>query len=179
MMTNYTVEEIKSHEILAKANIDFSKALNIHAFLKVGNRAIGEDLVQQTFAKTWSYLVKGGNVDLMRAFLYHVLNGLIIDEYRKRKTLSLDALLSKGFEPHVDDRERLINKMDGKMAMLMIESLPEPYKRVMRLRYKQDMTLPEISLLTGRTKGTVTVQIHRGLAKLKVLYKTEVVTLVV
>lgn len=32
----------------------------------------------------------------MKAFPYHVLNNLIVDEYRKRKTASLDDLLEKG-----------------------------------------------------------------------------------
>lgn len=43
--------------------------------------------------------MKGGKIDAMKAFLYHILNNLIVDEYRKRKTVSLDLLLEKGFDP--------------------------------------------------------------------------------
>src|SRR3990167_2535302 len=89
--------------IMRAAHHDFEKGLNTRAFFKVNDRTISEDLVQDTFMKTWKYLVRGGKIDLMKAFLYHVLNDLIVDEYRKKKTTSLDALQEKGFEPSVED----------------------------------------------------------------------------
>ena len=120
--------------------------------------------------KTWSYLVKGGKIEVMKAFLYHVLNNLIVDEYRKRKTSSLDVLLEKGFEPGKDYSERLIDVLDGKAAILLIQQLPERYKKAMRMRFVQGLTLTEMSLITGQSKNTLAVQIHRGLEKLKLLY---------
>jgi RNA polymerase sigma-70 factor (ECF subfamily) len=131
---------------------------------------MGEDLVQDTFMKTWSYLVKGGKIDVMKAFLYHVLNNLIVDEYRKKKTFSLDVLLEKGFEPGKDHTERLIDILDSKSAVLLIQQLPERYRKVMRMRHVQDLTLAEMSLITGQSKNTLAVQLHRGLEKLKLLY---------
>lgn len=156
--------------ILAGAHHDYQKGLNAHAFFKVNDRAISEGLVQDAFMKTWSYLVKGGKVDVMKAFLYHILNDLIIDEYRKHKTTSLDLLLEKGFEPSTGNSERLLNALDGKAALLLIQRLPKKYQKVMRMRYVQDLSLEEISLITGQSKNTVAVQAHRGLGKLKLLY---------
>lgn len=131
---------------------------------------MSDDLVQDTFMKTWSYPLKGGKIDVMKAFLYHVLNHLIVDEYRKNKTLSLDALLEKGFEPSVDNSKRLVNVLDGKNALLLIQRLPPKYQKVMRMRYVQDLSLKEMSLITGQSKNTMAVQVHRGLQKLKILY---------
>jgi len=157
-------------EILSVAHHDHEKALNAHAFFKVHDHAIGEDLVQDTYMKTWKYLVKGGKIDTMKAFLYHILNNLIIDEYRKHKTTSLDAILEKGFEPSIGTTERLFNTLDGKAALLLISKLPPTYRKVMRMRYAQDLSLQEISLITGQSKNTVAVQIHRGTEKMKELY---------
>lgn len=106
----------------------------------------------------------------MKSFLYHVLNNLIIDEYRKRKTLSLDLLLEKGYEPSAGDPKKLFDFLDGKAAMLLINGLPITYQRVMRMRYVQDLTIEEISKLTGQSKNSIAVQAHRGLEKLKLLY---------
>jgi len=106
----------------------------------------------------------------MKAFLYHVLNNLIIDEYRKRTTASLDVLLEKGHEPNSDQSERIFNVFDGKVALLLIQHLPVKYQKVMRMRYAQDLSLEEISLITGQSRNAVTVQAHRGLKKLKALY---------
>src|ERR1035437_6101732 len=156
-------QEAQRQIVLATAHNDFAKGLNAHAFFKLHNHAMGEDLVQDTFMKTWSYLVKGGKIDVMKAFLYHVLNNLIVDEYRKRKTTSLDVLLEKGYEPGADHTENLFDLLDGKTALLLISRLPERYQKVIRMRYVQDLSLAEMSLITGQTKNTMAVQVHRGL----------------
>lgn len=161
---------IRQQAVLALAHHDYEKGLNVRSFFKVPDRAISEDLVQETFMKTWRYLVRGGKIDIMKAFLYHILNNLIVDEYRKRKTVSLDVLSEKGFMPSHDHSDRLINVLDGKAALLLIQNLPEKYKKVMRLRYVQNLSLKEISLITGQSKNAIAVQAHRGLIKLKLLY---------
>lgn len=167
-----TSEQEAQHQArLAVAHAYFEKGLHTHAFFKVHDKALSRDLVQDTFIKTWRYLVKGGEIETMKAFLYHILNNLIVDEYRKHKTTSLDVLLSKGFEPKVADSGRLVNFLDGKAALLLIMRLPHTYQSVMRMKYIQDLSLEEMALITGKTKNTLSVQAHRGLEKLKKIYR--------
>ncbi len=45
---------------LTVAHRDHGKGLLLYAFFKMHDRALSEDLVQETFMKTWSYLVRGG-----------------------------------------------------------------------------------------------------------------------
>jgi RNA polymerase sigma-70 factor, ECF subfamily len=163
-------QETQQQAVVTAAHHDYERGLTGHAFFKVHDRAMSEDLVQDTFMKTWGYLVRGGKIDVMKAFLYHILNHLIVDEYRKHKTTSLDVLLEKGFEPGADHSGRLLNVLDGKAALLLIQRLPLAYQKVMRMRYVQDLSLTEMSLITGQSKNTIAVQVHRGLKKLKLLY---------
>ena len=111
---------------------------------------------------------------MMKAFLYHVLNNLIVDEYRKRKTTSLDDLIDKGFEPSENVSERLFDHLDGSAALLLIKRLPKKHQEVMHMRYVQFLSLKEMSLIIGQPRATVAVQAHRGLEKLKELYKNKV-----
>jgi RNA polymerase sigma-70 factor (ECF subfamily) len=164
-------QEAARHAAFTVAHHDFEEGLNKHAYFKLNNHAIGEDLVQDTFVKTWSYLVRGGKIDVMKAFLYHVLNNLIVDEYRKRKTSSLDTLIEKGFEPSTGSSVRFIDALDGKSALLLIARLPIAYQKVMRMRYVQELSLKEMSLITGQSKNAIAVQAHRGLSRLKLLYE--------
>ncbi|MBX9906275.1 sigma-70 family RNA polymerase sigma factor [Patescibacteria group bacterium] len=164
-------QQKKLQKELSVAHFDHQKGLGTHAFFKVGDRAVSEDLVQDTFLKTWKYLVKGGKVHTMKAFLYHILNHLIVDEYRKRKTTSLDLLLEKGFEPLSVSFEDPVAIFDAKASLLLIHKLPLKYQKIMRMRYVQDLSLKEIALLTGQSRNTIAVQAHRGLIKLKELYK--------
>ncbi|MDD4988985.1 MAG: RNA polymerase sigma factor [Candidatus Pacebacteria bacterium] len=170
-MLNNTLTFMTIEEKITQAYNDYQKGLSKYSFSKLNNRAIGEDLVQDTFMKTWTYLVKGGKIDAMKAFLFHVLNNLIVDQYRKKKTASLDVLMEAGFEPKAPDSERLFNTLDGKAAQLLIEKLPSTYQKVMRMRYIQDLSLSEMSHQIGQSKNAIAVQLHRGLEKLKVLHE--------
>jgi RNA polymerase sigma factor (sigma-70 family) len=167
------VTEERLQKLLSLAFQEHKGNLNLRALYKTGDAMLSEDLVQNTFLKTWVYLVRGGKIDLMKAFLNHVLNGLIIDEYRKKKPVSLDVLLSGGFEPSTDDFNRGMDISDGKNALLLIGKLPKKYQKVMRMRYMYDLSLLEMSTITGESKNTMSVQAHRGLEKLKVLYAHE------
>jgi RNA polymerase sigma-70 factor, ECF subfamily len=164
-------QETEKQALLALAYHDYADGMRSYSFFKTSNSTTSADLVQDTFIKTWVYLVKGGKIDLMKAFLYHILNNLIVDEYRKHKTVSLDALLEKGDEPSTDYFERLPYIFDGKIAILLIQYLPMKYREVMYMRYKQDLSIEEISYITGQSKNVVAVQAHRGLKRLRLLYK--------
>jgi len=163
--------ETQLQTLLATAYHDYEKMLNLHAFFKVNDRATSEDLVQATFARTWIYLVKKGKIDMMKAFLYHALNCLIVDEYRKRKTVSLDAMRENGFEPCAAGSGRFLNFLDGKAAFVLIDRLPEKYKKIIQIRFVRELSLKEISIISGQSKGAVAVQIHRGIEKLKLLHE--------
>lgn len=163
-------KETKQQAILSAAYENYGKKLNSYAFFRVNSKAISEDLVQDTFKKSWVYLVRGGKINVMKSFLYHILKDLIIDEYRKRKSNSLDALIEKGFEPGEDNLQRLIDFLDGRHAILLIAHLPEKYQKIMRMRYVEELSLQEMALATGQSKKTLAVQIHRGLKKLQELY---------
>lgn len=159
----------KLQTTLTSADSEYRKRLNAYAFSRCRNRETGEDLVQTTLIKTWLYLIKGGKIDLMRAFLYHVLNDLIVDEYRKHKTVSLDVLTENGFEPTTDESDRFLNLLDGKAALLLIQRLPKKYRKVMCMRYLEDLTLREMSVKTKQSKNSIAVQLNRGLGKLRLL----------
>lgn len=160
-------------EAFTEAHNEFHKGLRSYASYKVGSATLCEDLVQDTFIKTWAYLVKGGEITKMKAFLYHVLNGLIIDEYRKKKSTSLDVLIEKGFEPNIDTSHQLENFFDGKIAIVLIAKLPKAYQKVIHMRYVEDLSLEEMAVITGKTKNTMAVQAHRGMEKLRELYNEQ------
>jgi len=153
------------------AHKDFEKGLKAYAFFKVSDRDACDDLVQDTFMKTWSYLARGGKIYIMKAFLYHVLNNLIIDQYRKRKCFSLDVICEAGFEPASEDHAHLVDELDGRSATLIIATMAEKYRSALSMRYIEHLTLSEMALKSGKTKNMLAVHIHRGLEKLKMLYE--------
>lgn len=168
-------EELKNQINLTVAHSDFQKGMIKYSFFKLNDHSVSDDLVQDTFIKTWSYLARGGNILLMRSFLYRVLNDLIVDQYRKKKPISLDNLLEKGYEKIDKSFENNINILDGKIAVMLVEKLSPKYQKVIKMKFVQELSLKEISLITGQTKNTIAVQIHRGIEKLRNIYNHKIV----
>src|SRR3989344_1355003 len=144
-------------EVLAKAYREHEQALLKRSFYKISNRDLADDLVQTTFLKTWEYLLRHKQIDSIRGFLFHVLNRLIIDEYRKEKQDSLDSLLETGFQIALDDSEKLFDQIDGKAAMLLIPLLGDKYEKVVSMRFQEEMTIKEIAEATQQSNNTVVV----------------------
>ena len=165
-----TQQKSEATKLLTEAFNEYQKSLRARAFFKLNDSALSNDVVQNTFMKTWNFLMRGGRVESMKTFLYHVLNNLIVDQYRKHKTMSLDALLESGFEPKTDEHKRLFNILDGEKAFDMIEEMPTQYREIMRMKYVEDMPLQDISESVGISKKTLAVQMHRGLKNLKLSY---------
>ncbi|MEK7180348.1 MAG: sigma-70 family RNA polymerase sigma factor [Patescibacteria group bacterium] len=166
--------EISTEKRFIEAFEVYSDALFRHSFFRISDREKALDLVSETFMKTWDYVVKGKEVDDFRPFLYRVLNNLIIDEYRKKKAVSLDEFLEKegaseGDVPalHFNPKEEIELHLDAKEAIKAITSLPEKYRQVITMRFVDGFSPKEISELVEESENAVSVRIHRGLARLR------------
>ena len=162
-----------------KAFDEYSDPLFRHAVYRLSDRERAIELVHDTFTKVWTYIRNGHEVDAYKAFLYKVLNNLIIDEYRKRKELSLDSMLAEvgidegSFdELHGGSLEELTFTLDAQMAADLIPKLPEVYREVIVLRYIDGLGPKEISELVEETENVVSVRLHRGIKILRGLIET-------
>ncbi len=164
-----------SHEErFLKAFEEYSDALFRHAFLRISDRERAVDVVHDTFTKVWTYVRNGHEIDQFRPFLYKVLNNLIIDEYRKAKEASLDALMEiDGIDEGTFDElsentvESLAATLDGKKAFEMLEEMPDTYKEVIILKFVDGLGPKEIAVLLEESENVVSVRIHRGLKVLR------------
>jgi len=78
-----------------------------------------------------------------------------------------------GFQIAVDDSERLFNMIDGRAAIMLIPKLSKKYQNVISMRYVDNLSLEEIAFKTNQSRNTVSVQIHRGVVKLAILFQIE------
>lgn len=155
------------------AYTSYAKGLSRRARYKVNDPERANELVQDTFLKIWLHIIGREKIGSMKSLLYYILNHLIIDEYRKRKPVSLEVLAEKGFEVRTDDTDRLFNKIDAGFVVLLMPKMTQRYRQVVTLRYIDERSLQEIAEHTKQSKKTIAVQIHRGLEQLAVLFKIE------
>ncbi len=157
-----------------KAFDEYADALFRHAVYRLSDRERAIEIVHDTFTKVWGYIRGGHEIDSYKPFLYKVMNNLIIDEYRKRKELSLDAILSEEgvdegsfAELHGGSIEEITFALDAEQASKLLSELPLVYREVLTLRFVDGLGPKEISKLIEETENVVSVRIHRGLKTLK------------
>jgi RNA polymerase sigma-70 factor (ECF subfamily) len=155
---------------------EYSDALFRHVYFRVSNRERAADLVQDTFLKAWDYVQKGKAIDHWKSFLYHIMNNLIIDEYRKKKEVSLDAMLDEEttYTPAmlaVDSRTEREERFDDETLRTkireLIAELPEREREALTLRYIDGLSPKEIAPMLGISENAASVRVHRALGELK------------
>lgn len=156
------------HEQYLAAYELYADAIYRHCFFRVFSKEKAEELTQDTFMKTWSYLSDGKSVDNLRAFLYRVANNLIIDDARKKKEESLEAMLEQNpaAEP-AGEREDIALTMQIKEIMLVIEELSPDHRDVLVMRYIDDMSPKDIAKIMDTTPNNISVRINRALKALR------------
>jgi len=153
---------------------EHSDALFRHCLIRVRDREVAKDLVQETFSRTWVYLSEGKKVEYIRAFLYRIANNLIVDGSRKKKSSSLDAMMDDdGFEPKDESIRDPADKPAAREALAMLKSLDEIYRTAITMRFIDEMTPREIANALGVSENVVSVRIHRGIERLsKIMNQT-------
>jgi RNA polymerase sigma-70 factor (ECF subfamily) len=159
---------------------ELSDALFRHAFFRISDRERAFDLVQDTFLRAWDHLAADGEIRHHKSFLYRILNNLIIDDYRRAKSRSLDELLedetrAPAIEAAMADgslaeeEEALDDKAAVEGIKARLPELPAPYRDVLTMRFIDDLSVGEIAEMLSVTQNVVSVRIHRALAKLREL----------
>ena len=146
-----------------------------HCSIRLSDRERALELTQECFLKTWQYIERGEKVEEFRPFLYRTLRNLIIDEYRRKKSYSLEAMLEGREETDTETLmpsdesntlEAAVDRFEGTRALQALKQLPDLYREVLTLRYVEGLSPKEIADIVEESENAVSVRIHRGLKKL-------------
>ena len=130
------------------------------AYLLTGDRETASDLVQEAFVRTylaWRRVRK----DEATAYARRVLVNLNVDRYRRPSAVPVAMVAERAVdheEGRVDDRDELRR---------MLASLAPQQRRVIVLRYFDDLSEAEVAQCLGVTVGSVKASCSRGLAALR------------
>ena len=155
-------------ELFLAAYEEYADALLRHVMLRVRDRELAKDIVQEAYSKTWVYMSEGKEIEYLRAFLYRVANNLVIDWARKKKASSLDSLMEDdGFEPADENIKNFEDVPAAREALKLLGELDVMYRTAITMRYLDEMSPREIAEALGVSENVVSVRIHRGIEKLQ------------
>jgi len=145
----------------------------------LGRRDAVDDLIQDTWLRV---LERGSTYDGTSRFepwLFRIARNLAIDTTRKHQNLSLDS--------KEDDRDAqptptsnqpspftlAARTQDAERLARSLETLEPVHREALVLRFQEDLSLQEISTITGAPVSTVASRIYRGLATLRPHFEGE------
>ncbi len=174
------VEQAKRDpEAFGKLYEQYFDAILNYVLRRTGNVQNAQDITAEIFLQALKNINKfqWRNIPFS-AWLFRIATNEIAAWFRKKgsKTVSLDALREKGFDPVAGDdveqealaaQEELLKQQEFLAVLKQIDLLPPKYREVVALRFFAGKQLLEISQILKKPEGTVKSLLHRGLKKLK------------
>jgi len=132
----------------------------------VGDAAAAEDLVQATFLAA---IEQRERLDASRP-IGPWLTGVLTNKAREQRRAARRAFDLERLAPRLVDEDASAplerRELHGEVARA-IDQLKEPYRQVLLLRLRHGLAAADIAHVLEREPGTVRVQLHRGLERLR------------
>ena len=165
LLKKYLTGDSTSFEILLTRHKS-----RVFAFImsKVKNRALTEDIFQDTFIKVINSLQKGkyNEEGKFLPWMMRIAHNLVIDHFRKESKMknirptdefNIFDVINNG--NRMQDEEMIRKRVHADLNML-IKDLPDDQMEVLKMRYFEDMSFKEISKIT-------TVSINTALGRMR------------
>jgi len=145
-------------------------------FFKVNSQEIAQDLTSETFLKTWETYRNGNQeIENIQAYLYKTARNLVIDFYREKgKAKIVSADLGRPIsDPRQNLEEKAMLTSDVNIIRKALAGLSEDYQNVIIWHYLDDLPIPEVANLLGRTEEATRVLLSRALQALRASINSE------
>lgn len=137
----------------------YADRLYLFAYKRLKDHAIAQDIVQDTFTKTW---LKREDIDSskIKSYLFTACHHILIDWIRKYSRINSEAELpEEAYHNEDKDIREVIN--------LALEQLPDIQQTVVMLRDYEGYNYQEIAEITSLSESQVKVYIFRARKKMK------------
>ena len=181
LVQNYISGDEKSLEILINKH---NQRLTSFIYSKIQDRAITEDIFQDTFIKVIKTLKRGAYNEEGKflPWVMRIAHNLIIDHFRRNKRMpkfqgsdDFNIFSVLGDDKLDAERQIIKDQIDNDLGLL-IEELPDDQKEVLVIRIYKDMSFKEISENTGVSINTALGRMRYALINLrKIIEKNNIV----
>jgi RNA polymerase sigma-70 factor, ECF subfamily len=153
---------------------EFQHRLFRYLLSVTGNRAIAEDLFQETWLRV---LERGHQYRAQWKFevwLFSIARHLVIDFARRKKGVSLDELMDpeegSGFQPSTAEPspfDRVLTGEESSRLAQLLARIPAVYREALILRFQEELGLEEMATIIKVPLSTVKSRLYRGLDTLR------------
>lgn len=168
-----TPNNIEDAELVRKAKEDMQEyeklyrkyANNIYVYLwhRVGrSREVAEDLMQETFLRAFRSLSRFRDQGYSYlTYLIRIAHNLLVNHYRKPKDSSLSSS-PREFADEGEDLDGIIDrKLEANILEGTIKKLSPKDQELLRMRYKEELSIKEIAEKIDKTENAVKLSLSR------------------
>jgi len=171
------LKKFKDKQAFITAYDKYAESIYRFIYYKIGSSEEAEDLTSAVFLKCWSYVQEGKLNDdneyrSLKSFLYKIARNSVIDYYRQNKS-NLSLTEAEDQIDETQDLSQIERALDSEAIRQKLLYLKDEYKSLIIMRYINDLTVAEISDITGKSKGSVRVSVMRALNALKKLIEPD------
>lgn len=151
----------------------YKKAVYFMILKMIRDADDAEDLTMEAFAKAFRNLHKFKKDYTFSTWLFRIATNNTIDFIRKKKlkTMSLNNTLTDdgGHSVNIDvedddnnPQDEFIKSQRIEMVRIFVDKLPAKYRKLVKLRYFDELSYDEIAKELDKPLGTVKAQLHRS-----------------
>ena len=166
--------DVAAFESVVKAN---QSAVSAVAFSIIGDFSISQDIAQETFWTAWNSKTDLQEPRKLGAWLCGIARNLSRQWCRKHRAEKKPTHVSLEFDPEVARSEQetfAISEEEQAMVWRSLEEIPEIYREVLVLYYRQEKSVAEVSSVLEINEEAVRQRLSRG----RKLLRSQVATLV-
>lgn len=137
------------------------------AFSATGDRALSEDIGQETFVAAWTSLSTLHDPAKLKGWLCGTARNLSKMALRKRRREVVDT---EGLDGQTDDVSALDEIIDAEQAIAVrtaLAEVPETYRETLVLFYREEQSLKQVAEAMGLSEDVVKQRLSRGRQSLK------------
>ncbi len=160
----------RAFEVLLKK---YHKSVYYMLLKMVNNANDAEDLTQEAFAKAFNSLHKFDSKYAFSTWLFRIATNNCIDFIRKKRiqTVSIDSSYENDEgdnmtfdikDPALSPDDLMLKKQRKEYLKKAVDRLPAKYKKLVELRYFQELSYEEVSQELELPLGTVKAQLFRA-----------------
>ena len=141
----------------------YKGSVHTYIYFIVRNKELTEDLFQETFVKVITTIKQGRYTDngKFKAWIMRIAHNLIIDNFRQERNENLisndevevDLFNNMKLCDHTIE-EKLVKQQVLEDVRRLVGFLPETQRKVLEMRFYQDMSFKEIADTTGVSINT-------------------------
>ena len=144
------------------------KVYSIALYSSGGDRALADDITQQTFLKLFTAIQQFRGESEFTTWLYRLVVNACMDERRRRKRLlpmGHVAATDRAAEKKPQEKQYAKSEV-AEAVRSAIEDLKPRFRLPILLKYIEGLSYDEIAVVMGCSKGTVASRLNRGHSQL-------------